>query len=83
MGPSERRNLLKMIHRVGRHRGTAHVLYRNATKYPIVRAMGVVLVSLPGREVWKRPLATDGYGVPDTIFSWAARLLGAVKPSIS
>lgn len=47
MGPSERTNLLKMIRRVARYREAARFLYRNAKKYPIVRFMKVVLVSLP------------------------------------
>ncbi|TQV90528.1 hypothetical protein IF1G_10851 [Cordyceps javanica] len=47
MGSSERRNLLKMIYRVARYRDAARFLYRTAKKYPIVRVMEVVVVSLP------------------------------------
>lgn len=47
MGSSERRNLLKMVRRVARYRDAARFLYRTAKKYSIVRAMQIVLISLP------------------------------------
>ncbi|CEJ93332.1 hypothetical protein VHEMI08925 [[Torrubiella] hemipterigena] len=47
LGPSERKNLLRMILRVARYRETARVLYRLAKKYPITRNMCLVLVTLP------------------------------------
>ncbi|KAH8719844.1 hypothetical protein HC256_000262 [Beauveria bassiana] len=47
MGPSERKNLLKMIRRVARYRDAARFLYRTAKKYPLIRSMKVVMVSLP------------------------------------
>ncbi|KAJ2980188.1 hypothetical protein NQ176_g2786 [Zarea fungicola] len=47
MGPSERRNLLKMIWRVARYREAARFLYRTAKKFPVIRDMQIVMVSLP------------------------------------
>lgn len=47
LGPSERKNLLRMILRVARYRETARILYRLAKKYPITRNMCLVLVTLP------------------------------------